>query len=130
MDEAALIREIACVVRGQIGVLATGDPAAADARLAAVLNAPAVDPERLLDVLESDAGLHRVAAEALAAGSPALASLAVVRSAGLPGHGDPDFLPTRFACPEADFVWYRRSVGGAPPACPTHGAVLVADRQQ
>lgn len=30
-----------------------------------------------------------------------------------------------FACPFADFRWYRREIGQPVRSCPTHGAVLV-----
>jgi hypothetical protein len=47
----------------------------------------------------------------------------------LPGEGAP-VLVDKYACPAGDYVWYRRSRGQSPPACPTHGRtlVLVQDR--
>jgi hypothetical protein len=38
---------------------------------------------------------------------------------------------TRYACPSGDrVVWYRRSAGQSPPACPTHGVELVPQPRQ
>jgi hypothetical protein len=31
----------------------------------------------------------------------------------------------RFACPEGDFAWYRRSIVDEPPTCASHDLVLV-----
>jgi hypothetical protein len=44
-------------------------------------------------------------------------------SLGLPGHGPPS-LPARYACPQGDYVWYRRGVTEPVPVCPTHSERL------
>jgi len=31
---------------------------------------------------------------------------------------------SKYTCPEADYVWYRRVVGETVPTCPTHGVLL------
>jgi hypothetical protein len=33
----------------------------------------------------------------------------------------------RFSCPEGDYVWFQRTVGTTPPACPTHSVALVPE---
>jgi hypothetical protein len=40
------------------------------------------------------------------------------------GAGEP-IIAQLFACPFADFRWYRREIGQPVRSCPTHGAVLV-----
>jgi len=37
----------------------------------------------------------------------------------LPGSSDAVSAP-KYACPQGDYVWYRRSVGIPIPVCPTH----------
>ena len=33
--------------------------------------------------------------------------------------------PDKYACPQGDYIWYRRSVASTIPVCPTHFVKLV-----
>jgi hypothetical protein len=75
--------------------------------------------------LEADPDLHRWAAAFLQHGAPPEIVYELERGGDAPP-GDVGASPSRdvFACPEGDYVWWRRVVGMAVPACPTHGIPL------
>jgi hypothetical protein len=103
--------------------------AAADAHFAALL--AEAREGRPVDVailarLKADPELHRWAAAFLQHGAPPEVVAEPERGPGEAPPGDVGATPSRdvFACPEGDYVWWRRAVGLAVPVCPTHGLPL------
>jgi hypothetical protein len=118
--------EVGRAIRPYLGDLLS-DPAsaaAADADFAALLaearqGRPVEGAIRAR--LEADPDLHRWAAAFLQHGAPPEIVNELERSGDAPP-GDVGASPALdvFACPEGDYVWWRRAVGMAVPACPTH----------
>ena len=131
MTNDETILELARAVRPYLSELVEEPRAAAlDAEFAELLaEAPArgdVD-ERVLDLLGQSPALGDWAAAFLERGAPPEVAYLEERSRlqGLAGEGEVVRAP-RYACPEGDFVFYRRSVGQAVPECPTHHLPLRA----
>jgi hypothetical protein len=129
MSEDSRIIDAARAVRPHLSELLGPDRAAAvDADLAHLLNAspPLGDIERLiLEALARHPATHGWAATFLEHGTPPdLSRVAEKGYQAPPGTGSTTTIP-RFACPQGDYVWYRRSVGEPIPACPSHRVALL-----
>jgi hypothetical protein len=125
--------EAARCVRPYLTKLVPGRAATVDVRLAELLAAGSkgcdVDAD-IMRLLEEHPPVHDWAVDFLRHGAvpPDLSKVERTGAPDLPGLGEPLKL-RRYACPEGDYVWWRRSVAHEPPPCPTHAVALVpADR--
>lgn len=106
-----------------------GSAAELDRALADLLAGWEANPRAEDDALERLSGPPEVAewaAAFLEAGVPPDVRVFVEhgeRYSGLPGHGEAPPVPTRYACPEGDYVRWRRGAELVPD-CPTHGVPL------
>lgn len=76
----------------------------------------------ILDLLKSDPATRAWTAEFL---SPQPVSKGFVR---LPGNSGA-VAAQKYACPQGDYIWYRRSVSIPIPVCPTHHELVLLEEE-
>lgn len=126
MSQDQEIFEAARAIRPYLPDLVGERAEATDHELAALLadvESQGTD-ERILVLLEAERATREWAAAFFTNRCPPDIAEITERAFGeLPGHGEP-VAATKFECPQGDYVWYRRAVGQAVPACPTHDVTL------
>ncbi len=131
-DDDEPLLELARAIRPYLPDLVGDQAAAMDRDLARLLEeagGSTAAPAGILDRLGAHTATRKWGAKFLETGLPPdVASLFEARRGDsyeeLPGLGGVVRAP-KYACPQGDFVWYRRSQGQVPPRCPTHGIDLV-----
>ncbi|PSB24756.1 hypothetical protein [Stenomitos frigidus] len=119
------ILECARSIRPALPALLGSEAALVDRQLADLLTqAKAGQPvgTQILELLQSDPRIRNWAAEFLA---PHQISKGFEPLAGRSG----DVSAAKYVCPDGDYVWYRRTTGEQMPSCPTHGALVRANRE-
>lgn len=130
MSDDDVIIEAARAIRAYLPELVgTAEAETIDRQLVDLLARAQDDPacvERILELLGRRDATAEWTAVLLESGYPPDVRELVEqreRYAGLAGHGEPPPAPRRYACPEGDFVRWRR--GAEPlPTCPEHGLAL------
>ncbi len=117
--------ECARSIRPVLPALLGSEAAAVDRQLADLLAQAKVGQSvstEILELLQNNPSIHNWAAEFLA---PHQISKGFEPLAGRSG----DVSAAKYVCPAGDYVWYRRTTGEQMPSCPTHGALVRANRE-
>jgi len=120
------------MIRPYLQELVGDEAAKVDGRLSTLLKeaaAGAAVEESISDLLYSFAATRDWTAQVLGDEQlrpPELQHVVERSYSPLPGEGEP--IPAqKFVCPlDANYVWWRRSVGTAVPKCPDHNVQLVS----